>query len=215
MPAFQLYDLFRTNATTFPPGTVIDHWTLTYVSGPTSLPAVTLQYGDSYADYPFALPGAYVVSAQAFDASNNPLGSAANISFNLQDPIGTPPGRMPSYAYCIGSTGPTNFTLRFLRQSLGQLGGASVDHCIVTLTGPTAKTGTLAGAAETLTFTGMAEGLYSYSLQSQDINNNNLGPAMNGRFLYFAPEQRNVNLRTPNAVGMPIMQPSNNTNEPL
>lgn len=188
MPAFQLRVNYLSSGA-FPFGQVIDHWVFTYVSGPTSLPVVTIPATYQYLQYATSAPGSYVVSAQAFDASNAAVGSPINVAFVVLDPIGSAPQPLPTKVYCTASTGSTNFTLVFLTQSLGQFNGVRLHHTNVILTGPTNVTQVLAAGQLSMVFTGMAIGLYSYTLQSQDVSNNNLGPPMTGQFFYYDDTQ--------------------------
>jgi hypothetical protein len=118
--------------------------------------------------------------------------------------MGSPPVPMASKAYLVASTGPTNFTLRLLYQWLGQFATQRADHTVVTLTGPTSATQTVPALAEKVNFTGMALGDYSYSMQTQDVGNNNLGPPMTGRVYYYDDLQVNIPLLIPTSPAIAI-----------
>jgi len=196
VPAFQLRINFQTGSTTVPFGTVIDHWVLSPSSGPATLPSGTVAATQQYVTYtrtntfPFGPPppGTYVVSAQAYDASNNLIGNPIPVSFTVPDPIGLAPTTIPVTAKIVGAAGANTFVLRFVAQSLGNT-GQTLDHTVVTLTGPVNTSQNLPAGQQTLTFSGMINGDYSCSLQSVDILGANIGPPMTGRLYYFDDTQ--------------------------
>ena len=81
----------------------------------------------------------------------------------------------------------SSFTIRIAFANGGSFtAGTVVDHLVVTVTGPSNPPVQTVGAnVQYVTFgPGMNAGGYSYSIQAQDINNVNLGPAANGTFSY-------------------------------
>lgn len=213
MPAFQLRIPFRSGGQTLPYGTAIDHWTFTYVSGPTSLPATTIPAVEQYVNYVSAVAGSYTVSGQAYDANSNVLGIPILVNFVLLDPIGGAPTSIPVTAKIVGATGANSFTLRFVPQSLGSTGQV-LASTTVTLTGPVNTALTLPAGQQTLTFTGMTNGDYSYSLQSTDINALPIGPPMTGRLYYFDDTQTSPSPLAPTTPAITITNPGYATSVP-
>jgi hypothetical protein len=216
VPAFQLRVNFRSGVQTLPYGTAIDHWVFTYVSGPTALATTQVPATEQYVNYTNAAAGVYQVSAQAFDASSNPLGTAIAVNFTVPDPIGLAPSQLPVKAYIVGANGANTFTLRFLTQNLTGTGQV-LDHTVVTLTGPVNTSLNLAAGQQTLTFgpaPSMLNGDYSYSLQAIDINAANIGPPMTGRLYYFDDTQTTPSPLMPTTPGIVITNPGYPTSAP-
>ena len=199
MPAFSVRVPYLSSGA-FTYGQVIDHWVFTYVSGPTALATKTVPATQYFIQYgnPANLPGAYTLSAQAFDASNTPVGSPIFNSFTVNDPVGSPPVSLAVRAYAVGAAGPNTFTLRFIYQSLGQF-STILDHTILTWSGPTSGSMTIAAGAQTATITGALNGLYTLSMQGQDASNANLGPAMTNQVFYYDDTQTTPSLLQPQA----------------
>jgi hypothetical protein len=81
---YQVRVPFRSGGS-FPAGTVIDHWIFSYVSGPTVLTAVTVPATQFYLGYndQNLTNGTYVISAQAYNPSNLPVGAPINVTFTI------------------------------------------------------------------------------------------------------------------------------------
>jgi hypothetical protein len=212
VPAFQARIPFLSGGS-FPYGTSIDHWTFTYVSGPTSLAATTIPATQFYVNYANATAGAYQVSGQAFDISSNPIGSPITVNFTVPDPIGNPPVSLATRAYLVGGTGANTFTLRFIYQSLGQF-TARLDHTVITWSGPSSGSTNIAAGATTYTITGASNGDYNITMQGQDVSNNNLGPAMTNRVYYYDDTQTTPGQLIPKTPGVVILSPANTVGTP-
>jgi hypothetical protein len=213
---FQVRVNFQTGATTFANGTAIDHWVFTYVSGPTSLPSVTIPAGQQYLNYTAATAGAYQLSGQAQDKNNNVLGSPVLVNFTLVEPQSGAPTFIPVRCKIVGTTGANAFTLRFDGQNLGTAGQV-LDHTVVTLTGPVNTSLNLPAGQQTLTFgpaPSMLNGDYSVSLQSVDASSTNIGPPMTGRLYYFDSTQVTQALPVPTTPGIVITNPGYPIAEP-
>lgn len=182
MPAFQLRVETRTGASTYAFGSSIDHWTYTYTSGPTSLATQTAGANEQYLNYAAATPGSYVVSAQPFDGNSNPLGAPFAIAFTVPNPFPNPVASIPVSVRFVGNPGGAGSgqaTCQVLYQNLGALApGIALDHSVITLTGPSTSIATIAYGARTANFTGLANGLYSFSIQTFDSISTAFGPAM-------------------------------------
>lgn len=191
MSTFQLRIPFRSGGS-FPFGTVIDHWVVTYVSGPTVFSTQTIPAGEQYVNYQGILPGAYVLQFQAQDASNTPIGGAINLPVNIPDNIGTAAANIPVRARFVGNPGGLGSgqaTMQVLYQSLGMLApGQAIDHSVITLSGPSTSIAIVPAGATTANFTGLANGNYSYAIQAYDNNGIPFGPQMSsdpGGICYF------------------------------
>lgn len=170
------------NGGSFPYGTTPDHYIVSYVSGATSLPSITLYGLSETVIWPLvAAPGPYSVSIQAYDASSSTLGSPVVVPFTV--PAVPAPAIIPVALRFVGSVGANSLVCQILFQPLGSLAiGQTIDHAVISLTGPSTATQTITFAGmwpQTVTFSsGIVNGNYSYSIQTYDSTSTAFGPAM-------------------------------------
>ena len=163
----------------------VDH-IIVGITGPSNPPNQTVGANEQYVTFgPGMLPGTYTYNIQAYDASNNPLGTAATGTVNYQpSPLVTL--AIPTKLVLQGSSGSGYFTMRALYQNLGGLAaGEAVGSIQATLSGPLAQVVTMSPGQTTVVFgPGAIFGQYSYSLQAYDLSSVAIGPPANGYFWY-------------------------------
>ncbi len=211
--SYQVRIPFRSGGA-FPAGTVIDHWEFFYFSGPTTLPTVTMAAGAQYLEYDNVVQGAYVVTAQAYDATGGTIGTVFTINFQAGPPALGLFAYVPTALKFVGNPGGLGsgqVTAQLLPQILGLTAGTGYDHTTITLTGPSVTSATVSAGALTAQFTGLANGNYNYSIQNFDSFGTLIVPisaSPPGGIAYFDEALATTPLMIPNSPAIAIQSSS-------
>lgn len=175
----------------FPFGTSVDHYTATFVSGPSTLPTATVYHiTESFAYDGNLLSGSYVISVQAYSALGVALGAASSISFSI--PAVVAPVLMATGLKIVenpaGVGSGQGRALVEWRNCGGVAAGTLWGSVVITLGGPTTSIATITTQGQQyVNFTGLINGIYTASFQNYDITSATIGPSANqpNRFLYY------------------------------
>jgi len=175
----------------FPFGTSVDHYTATYVSGPSSLPSKTIYHiTESLAYDGMLASGNYTISVQAYSAANVALGSPASVNFSI--PAVLPPLLMATGLKIVenpAGVGSGQGTALIEWRNIGGVAAGTLwGSVVITLGGPSSSTATVTTQGQQyVNFTGLINGIYTASFQNYDSNSNPIGPSSNqpNRFLYY------------------------------